>query len=190
MTNLPMPGSARLARAVLAVAAAALFVCVPSGAGASQAPAAAAPQAADDGGAEAVVRELYGHVTFSAGKNVDWEKVKALFIPEAVIVLRTSRTDMTVFDRDGFVADFVKFIGQAKLEDQAFEEVIVGMRTQESGDMARAIVHYAARIPAAGRSAQHGIDAFLLMKKEGAWRIVSVVNEVVRPGVAVPDDIK
>lgn len=140
--------------------------------------------------AEEVVRALYQRVSFDAGKDVDWEQVKALFIPEAVIVLRTSRTAMTVFDRDGFVRDFVKFIGEAKLQDRAFEEQILAVRTHELGEVARATVHYAAKIPSDGRPAQQGIDVFLLMKRDGAWRIVSLVNEIIRPGVDVPDELR
>ena len=140
--------------------------------------------------AEEVVRTLYARVTFDAGKNVDWQQVKALFIPEAVIVLRTSRTAMSVLSLDGFVGDFVNFIKQAKLEEQAFEETIVSIKTQEHGDIARSIVHYAARIPSNGRPAQDGIDIFVLMKRDGAWRIVSIVNEVVRPGVPVPEELR
>jgi len=150
----------------------------------SQAPGASAT------GAEDVVKALYQRVSFEAGKNVDWDRVKAMFIPEAVIVLRTSRTAMTVFDRDGFVRDFVRFITEAKLEDRAFEETILAIKTQETGEVARATVHYAARIPSAGRPAQQGIDVFLLMKRDGAWRIVSIVNEIVRPGVPVPDELR
>ena len=142
------------------------------------------------GTAEQVVRDLYRRVTFDAGRNVDWEQVKALFIPEAVVVLRTSRTSMSVFNRDAFVADFVRFITQAKLEDRAFEETIVAMKTEETGDVARATVHYTARIPSADRPAQHGIDVFLLMKTPAGWRIVSIVNEIVREGVAVPDELR
>jgi len=150
----------------------------------SQAPAPAAT------GAEDVVKALYRRVSFEAGKNVDWDEVKAMFIPEAVIVLRTSRTAMTVFDRDGFVRDFVRFITESKLEDRAFEETILAIKTQETGEVARSTVHYAARIPSAGRPPQQGIDVFLLMKKDGAWRIVSIVNEIVRPGVPVPDELR
>lgn len=142
------------------------------------------------GTAEDVVRDLYRRVTFDAGKNVDWEQVKALFVPEAVVVLRTSRTSMSVFSRDAFVADFVRFIAQAKLEDRAFEETIVAMRAEEIGDVARATVHYTARIPSADRPAQHGIDVFLLMKTPAGWRIVSIVNEIVRPGVEVPAELR
>jgi hypothetical protein len=140
--------------------------------------------------AEDVVRTLYKMVSFDAGKNVDWEHVKALFIPEAVIVLRASRTSMNVLNRNTFVDDFLKFISDAKLEDQAFEETIVAIKTQETGEVARATVHYAARIPSRDRPAQHGIDVFLLMKVDGRWRIVSIVNEIVRPGVDVPEEIR
>jgi hypothetical protein len=152
--------------------------------------AAPAGQAAPAGSAEDVVRTLYKMVSFDAGKKVDWEQVKALFIPEAVIVLRASRTSMNVLNRNTFVDDFVRFIGDAKLEDQAFEETIVAIKTQETGDVARSTVHYAARIPSRDRPAQHGIDVFLLMKADGRWRIVSIVNEIVRPGVDVPEEIR
>jgi len=149
-----------------------------------------AAQASPAGSAEDVVRALYRMVTFEAGKNVDWEQVKALFIPEAVIVLRASRTSMDVLNRNTFVDDFVRFIREAKLEDQAFEETIVAMKTVETGDVARSTVHYTARIPSRERPPQHGIDVFLLMKTDGRWRIVSIVNEIVRPGVEVPEEIR
>jgi hypothetical protein len=159
---------------------------LPAAPHAAQVPSPASPA----GSAEDVVRALYRMVTFQAGKSVDWEPVKALFIPEAVIVLRASRTSMNVFSRNTFVDDFVRFIREAKLEDRAFEETIVAIKAQETGDVARATVHYAARIPSVDRPAQHGIDIFLLMKTDGRWRIVSIVNEIVRPGVEVPEEIR
>jgi len=142
------------------------------------------------GGAEEVVRSLYRRVSFQAGRDVDWNQVKEMFVPGAVIVLRTSRTAMTVFDRDGFVADFTRFIKDAKLEARAFEETVLAIKTEETGDIARATVHYSARIPSESRPAQEGIDYFLLIKKEGTWRIVSIVNETVRPGVLLPEELR
>jgi Putative lumazine-binding len=149
-----------------------------------------AARTAPAGTAEDVVRALYRVVTFDAGKDVDWEQVRALFIPEAVIVLRASRTSMNVLNRNTFVDDFVRFIRDAKLEDQAFEETVVAIKTQETGDVARSTVHYAARIPSRDRPAQHGIDVFLLMKTDNQWRIVSIVNEIVRPGVDIPEELR
>jgi len=159
---------------------------------ACQAAAQPAPQASvsPTTGAEDVVRALYRRVSFEAGRKVNWDDIKAMFIPEAVIVLRSSRTKMTVYSPDGFVREFVRFVTESKLEDRAFEESIVAVKTQEIGDMARSIVHYTARIPSEPRRAEHGIDVFLLMKKDDAWRIVSLVNEVVRPGVPVPEELR
>lgn len=39
--------------------------------------------------AEEVITKLYNLVTFDAGTTPDWDKVRALFLPEVVIVLRT-----------------------------------------------------------------------------------------------------
>jgi hypothetical protein len=65
--------------------------------------------------AEGVVTQLYELVTFEAGSTPDWDKVRSLFIDEAVIVLRTTRTATTVFSVDGFVNDFVTFIERASV---------------------------------------------------------------------------
>ena len=70
------------------------------------------------------------------------------------------------------------------------DETIVAMKIVETGDVARAAVHYTARIPSLERPAQHGIDVFLLMRADGRWRIVSIVNEIVRPGIEVPEEIR
>ena len=40
-------------------------------------------------GPEDVVAEIYELVSFGAGDTPDWDEVRSLFIPEAVIVLRT-----------------------------------------------------------------------------------------------------
>ena len=188
MRDARSPGS-RVRTTIVVTTMAVMALAGVAGAAARQA-AQPAAQTAPAGGAENVVRALYRLVTFDAGKNVDWEQVKALFIPEAVIVLRASRTSMNVLNRNTFVDDFVRFIRDAKLEDQAFEETIVAIKTQETGDVARSTVHYAARIPSRDRPAQHGIDIFLLMRADGRWRIVSIVNEIVRPGVEVPEEIR
>ena len=97
---------------------------------------------------------------------------------------------LAVLIATGHTEETRAFIRQAKLEERAFEETVVAIRTQEMGDIARAIVHYTARIPANGRPAQHGIDVFSLVKKDGSWRIVSIVNEIVRPEVPVPEELR
>ena len=55
--------------------------------------------------AEGVVHELYDMCTFDAGTLPDWDAMRALFLPQATVVLRATRTSNTIFSVDGFVED-------------------------------------------------------------------------------------
>ena len=89
---------------------------------------------------EAVVTKIYNLVSFEAGTTPDWEKVKALFHEEAVIVLRASRTKMKVLSVEGFVADFVDFIRQSRVDTTGFVEKIISIKPVVFGNMAQCFV--------------------------------------------------
>jgi hypothetical protein len=133
------------------------------------------------------VEELYGLVTFEAGNSPDWDVVRSLFIPEGTVVLRTSRTETTVFSVEGFVQDFVTFIERAKVEESGFVERIVHTHGTVFGDMANIWVLYEAHIPGSARPPQRGVDSFQLIKKDERWWIVSITNEVPTPDRPVPE---
>jgi len=137
-------------------------------------------------GPEALVRELYALVTFPAGQTPDWERVRALFIEEAVIVLRTSRDSTTVFSVDGFIGDFQTFIRRAKVEETGFTEHIVRLKPMVFGDMAQVLVLYEASIPGVTPAPQQGVDNFLLIRQAEHWRIVAITNELPRPNHPLP----
>lgn len=134
--------------------------------------------------AEGVVRALYEAVTFPAGEEPDWAFVRSLFLPGAVIVLRTAPDANTVFDVDGFVADFQRFITESSVRETGFEESIARTHTTEYGDIAQTLVLYHAVIPGRGRPPQPGVDSFSLVRREGRWWIAAVTNEL--PMVAGP----
>ena len=140
--------------------------------------------------AEGVVKELYDLVTFEAGSTPDWEQVKALFIDKAIVVLRTSREDSTVFTLQGFVDDFVSFIERAKVIETGFKEEIKRMKTMVFGDIATVLVLYEASIPGRKRPPQQGVDSFSLIKKDGSWKIVSIINEIPTPNRPVPEELR
>jgi len=154
--------------------------------------------AAQDGGAdpaafqtpEAVVRELYDLVTFEAGTTPDWDRVRALFLPEAVIVLRTTRTATSVFSVEGFVGDFVTFIERANVAQTGFAERIVRLRPWAFKDMAQVLVLYEASIPGSGRPPQQGVDNFGLVRRDGRWWIASVLNDIPDPANPVPPELE
>ena len=116
-------------------------------------------------GPEEVVRQLFDLVTFGPGEKPDLEKVRSLFIKEAVLVLRTSRKGNTTFDVDGFIADWERFVASQAVKEKGFEEKIIRLKPMVLGDMAQMLVLYEAQIPGSSRGPQQGVDNFLLIKR-------------------------
>ena len=139
--------------------------------------------------AKNIVVELYELVTFPKGSTPDWNPVKELFIQEAIIVLRSSRTEMKTMNLDGFVADFQHFIESANVVNTGFSETILKIDGQTFGETAWFSVLFRAEIPGTERR-NVGIDHFSLIKKDGEWKIVSIVNEVVSDENPVPNNLK
>lgn len=143
-----------------------------------------------EGEAEAVVRALYDLVTFPAGNLPDWDHGRSLFLPGAVVVLRTGPTETTVFSVEGWVQDFVSFIERANVVETGFVERIVRTHTVEFGDIASVWVLYEAEIPGAGRPPQEGVDSFQLVRRDGRWLIASILNEIPMPERPVPEFLR
>lgn len=160
---------------------------------AQEAPASPAPASATD-----LVAGLYTLVSSSGGVLPDWNKVRACFLKEAVIVLRTSRTALTVFSLEGFIKDFVDFYerpfkrGQATAvpKDNGFTEKVIRLKAWEYGDMAHVLVLYEAKITDFPMAPQQGVDSWLLVRRDGRWQIAAATNEVVTPDRPVPPELR
>jgi len=87
------------------------------------------PVANPTAGAESTVRELYRLVSFEPGAAVDWDAVRGLFLPQAVVVLRTSWEATSVFTLDGFVQDFVDFIAKPGVRESPQGRAVVDRRS-------------------------------------------------------------
>jgi hypothetical protein len=147
-------------------------------------PAIAAAQA-EDRSAEELVRHLYDLVTFGAGETPDLDAVRATFIPEAVIVLRTSRAASTVMSVDDFIADWERFLDEARVVETGFTEEVTALVPTTFGDIAHILVLYEASIP--GRlEPREGVDSFHLVKRDGQWRIAGILNEIPTADRPVP----
>lgn len=165
-----------------------LFACLLASSGTLRGQEGGAP--IGDGSAEAVVRELYDLLTFPADTTPDWAQVRALFVPEGVVILRTSRTATTVFSVDGFVQDFVNFIEGSNVRETGFIERIVRTHATEFGDIAHVWVLYEAEVPGWDRPPQQGVDSFELSKRDGVWLIASILNELPNPDHPVPEVLR
>ncbi len=130
------------------------------------------------------VRTVYARVSADAGSVPDWDSVRELFLPEAVIVLRASRESLRVLSLDGFIEDFAAFYEDPGVRERGFEEEVLELSSVSYGDIAQVWVLYEARIPD-GRG-NRGLDHFSLVRRAGAWRIAAVTNEVVLPDRPIP----
>lgn len=143
-----------------------------------------------ENGPQAVIKELYKGVSSEPGSTPDWDKIREIFIKEAVIVLRTSREDTTVFTLEGFITDFVTFIERANVKERGFTERIVNMHEIVFGDTAHVLVLYEASLGDSTRPPQRGVDGISLIRKNDKWRIISITNERPTPDRPIPDVLK
>jgi hypothetical protein len=154
----------------------------------AQAPAAPADTATAT--AEGTVRELYRIVSFRPGETTDWAKVRALFLPQAVVVLRTSRTATAVFNVDGFINDFIGFDTIPAVARSGFTETIIRLRPMVLGNIAHVLVLYEAQVTGSQRPPQPGVDSIHLVRRDERWWIASIMNEVLAPERPLPVELR
>jgi len=140
--------------------------------------------------AEGLVRALYERVSSEPGTVPDWDQVRSAFLPQAIVVLRTSRDSTSVFTLDGFIQDFVRFIERADVKATGFTERVVKTRAMVFGDIAHVLVLYEAHITGSSRPPQQGVDSFQLTRRDGRWWIVSIVNEIPTAGRPIPPELQ
>jgi len=138
---------------------------------------------------EGVVAELYDLVTFDPGTSPDWDYAKTLFLPEAVVVLRTGRESTNQLTVDGWVADFERFIEDDNVVETGFIEAIVTTAPWVFKDIAHILVLYEAGFPNNDRR-QYGIDAISLVKKDSRWWIAGILNEIPDRDNPIPAELR
>ncbi len=175
------------------LAAAGLVLLAAVAAAAQTAPAVAAGK-----GPGETISELYGLVSAEPGRLPDWDKVRACFAKEAVVVIRQSPTRTDLFSLDGFIQDFVDFYNKPFKRGEltiypnkaGFTEKIIRMKTFEFWDMAHVLVLYEAAITGDSRPPQRGIDSWLLSRRDGKWVVVAITNDLITKDHPVPPELR
>ena len=139
---------------------------------------------------EKMVRHLYQNVTFPAGKTPDWDYVRTMFLRESVVVMRTGRDQTATLSLDGWILDFVNFINDQNIKKTGFEEEVIKTDTMVFGDIAHVLVLYTSFVPGVSKKPREGVDSFHLIKKEGRWWIVSILNEIPTKNRKKPERLK
>lgn len=139
---------------------------------------------------EAVVRALYDRVTWTPPAQPDWAKVREIFRPEAVFALRLGPGELKMLDLDGFIREWVEYAYIEPVVKNGFQEKIVRLKATEYGGIANVYVLYEALIPGYMKAPEQGVDICHLVKRDGKWQIVSIVNELVSKDKPLPPDLQ
>ena len=125
------------------------------------------------------VVEFFNLLTFDPGNCPDWEKVKVLFIEEAVIVYRLGPKTSRTFNKHSFIDYLIFDIKRAKLNTLGLSKKIIKKDTQIIKNVAVCNVLYEVSIPGLNNNepVNKGFSSFHLVRKENKWLIVSIVNE-------------
>jgi hypothetical protein len=113
--------------------------------------------------------------------------VRAVFIPEAVVFLRYR--ELTQFSVDTFLQDFIDFAAGSSAGTDGFAEKVLSAKVWEYGDVAHVVTVYEARILGSERPPTRGVDSWSLVRRDGEWKVASVVNELVRPDRPLPEGL-
>lgn len=140
--------------------------------------------------AEDVVNELYRLVSIEKGQETDWERVRQLFLPQAVIVLRISKTESQVFDLQGWIDDFKTWDEKAKVKETGFTEKIIKTKPRVFRDIANIFVLYEASITGSTHPPTRGVDSIELIKKDGRWWIAAITNDLINADNPVPAELR
>ncbi len=130
--------------------------------------AAAAPSSADLAGIDQAIRGTYEVISGPPGQKRDFDKMRAMFAPGALLRVITPKGI-----RGGDLEDYIAKSGPI-LEKEGFTEQELGRRTEVYGNLATVWSSYDGRT-ASGSFHERGINSFQLVKVDGKWLVASIL---------------
>jgi hypothetical protein len=144
--------------------------------------AAAQPPKSDLAGIDAAIRGVYQVISGPPGQKRDFEKMRSLFAPNALL-----RVIGPKGLRGGTLDDYIAKSGPL-LEKMGFTERELGRRVEVWGGLATAWSAYDGR-SADGSFHERGINSFQLVKIDGKWVVASILWQEATPDNPLPPDL-
>jgi hypothetical protein len=141
----------------------------------------------DHTSADAIINALYAVISGPAGQKRDWDRFRALFIPEARLIVARARPDSSgqilprVMTVDGYAA------GSAGLEKNGFFEREIAQTSETFGNVTHRFSTYESRRTAADPAPfARGINSIQLFNNGQRWYVVTIYWDSERPGLQIP----
>jgi hypothetical protein len=151
--------------------------------------AAEAPPTADVATIQGVVDALYRAVSFAPGGEPDWQLLRFLVLPDAVLAQPVQGGDQVeLLTVEAYISRFQMALGQSTLRTTGFHETVTRVSTTSFGRTAHCHVVFEARTdPAAAEPLGRGVDSIQLVRTGGRWWIAAIATELERPGQPIPE---
>jgi hypothetical protein len=158
--------------------------------GAGPAPAAEAKPLAEVSTVEGVVEALYRAVSFAPGGEPDWQLLRFLLLPDAVLAQPVQGGDQVeLLTVDEYIGRFKQALESSTLRKTGFLGTVARVSTVVYGRLAHCLVVFEARTdPASKEPLGRGVESIQLVRTGGRWWITSIATEFERPGLLIPED--
>ena len=147
-------------------------------------PAVALAHSADVASRDSIVAALYESISGPAGAR-DWDRFRALFIPEAQLIAAFEKKDSTIgykaLSVQGYIDGADKYF-----KEHGFYEREVSRKLESFGNIAHVFSTYESRETADGKPFERGINSILLLNDGSRWWVVTVYWEGERPDNPIP----
>lgn len=131
------------------------------------------PLQAQQSSIDAIITDLYDSISFHKDKNPDYEKFKSLFIDGGRLISVKDTTSYTLSP-----ADYEQSMSNQRESGAviAFEETELDRKTEQYGNILHIFSTYQTRLRTPdGTDSARGINSIQLMKKDGSWKVVSLI---------------
>jgi hypothetical protein len=142
-----------------------------------------APAPADLAGIDQAIRGTYSVISGPPGQKRDFDRMRALFAPGALLRVITPKGI-----RGGSLDDYIAKSGPI-LEKEGFTETELGRRTEIYGNLATVWSSYDGRT-ASGSFHERGINSFQLVRVDGKWLVASILWQEETPAFPLPADME
>jgi hypothetical protein len=124
---------------------------------------------------EEVVDRAYELISFAAGGEPAWPEFRKLFTQPSVLALRVFPGDetITVMDLDAYVVHQMR----DGLSEEGYSEIPGERTTTVVGDAAVVLQQFTMQFK--DRPPVPAFDAFSLVRMSGAWKIASIISDMV-----------
>lgn len=175
-----------LRRPILSSLALILTLAAPAAAQEAAPPAAIAADPADVESIDAILAALYDVISGPAGER-DWDRFRALFTPNAILVPMVPTPDGSTPVRVLTAEDYITRVGPF-FGENAFYEVEAGRTLDRYGNVANAMSAYESRRAPGEEPFARGVNTITLVTDGGRWYVASIAWDQEREGNPFPPE--